>query len=145
MVLVLLSSPKQVGLKELKDFFENCHTVIETTAWIENLKTKNITRGPIKELLEEAFTYIKSDTEQPNLYALRERNPVLKKHSVDSLKTLIQSIERLVPNYISISHDNILSLNVPPDKILTAINQTFATDVPVEFRDLYINAFSSTK
>ncbi|MCK9480306.1 MAG: ATP-binding protein [Bacteroidia bacterium] len=145
MVLVLLSSPKQVGLKELKDFFENCHTVIETTAWIEALKSKQVTRGPIKELLEEAFSYIKSDTEQPNLYALRERNQELKKHSVDSLKTLVQSIERLVPNYISISHDNIVNLNVPPDKILNAINQAFATDVPVEFRDIYVNAFSSNK
>lgn len=145
MVLVLLSSPKQVGLKELKDFFENNHTVIETTAWIESLKSRQVTRGPIKELLEEAFSYIKSDTEQPNLYALRERNQELKKHSVENLKTLVQSIERLVPNYIGISHDNIVSMNVPPDKILNAINQAFVSDVPVEFRDMYVSAFSSIK
>ena len=62
--------------------------------------------------------------------------------SVDELKSLVQSIERLVPNYISISHDNIVSLSVPPEKILNAINQTFATDVPMEFRDIYINAYS---
>ena len=70
-------------------------------------------------------------------------NPELKKHSIDDLKSLVQSLERIVPNYISISHDNIVSLQVPPDKILNAINQTFATDVPPEFRDIYINAFSS--
>lgn len=143
--LVLLSSPKQLTLKELKDFFENCHTVIETSQWIEQLKNKQVARGPIKELLEEVFSYIKSDTEQPHLSALRERNPELKKHSVDNLKALVQSIEKLVPKYISISHDNIVSLNVPPDKILNAVSQNFSAEVPVEFRDLYLNAFSAEK
>lgn len=140
MVLVLLSSPKQVGLRELRDFFENCHTVIETSRWIENLKNKQITRGPIKELLEEAFKFIKFDTEPAHLSALRVSNTELKKHSADYLRTLVESIQRLVPNYINISND-IISLNVPPEKILNEINQT-ATDIPVEFRDMYINAFT---
>ena len=143
MILVLISSPKQIGLKQLRAFFENCHTVIETTTWIDENRTKKVTRGPIKELLEEAFKLIKTDTEPAFLSAMRMSNPELKKHSIDSLKSLVESIERLVPNYISISHDNIVSLQVPPDKILNAINQTFATDVPSEFRDIYINAFAS--
>jgi len=140
--LVLLSSPKQVGLRELKVFFEECHTVIETSQWIENLKNKQITRGPIKELLEETFKLIKSDTEPAHLRALRERNAELKKCSTEELRALIESLQRLVPGYINISND-IISLNVPPEKVLNAINQTFITDVPVEFRDMYINAFSS--
>jgi hypothetical protein len=143
MVLVLISSPKQIGLKQLRDFFENCHTVIETTKWINDIKTKEVTRGPVKELLEEAFKLIKTDTEPAFLSAMRISNPELKKHSIDDLKSLVQSLARLVPNYISISSDNIVSLQVPPNKILTAINQTFATEVPAEFRDIYINAFSS--
>ncbi len=142
MVLVLVSSPKQIGLKQLRNFFENCHTVIETTAWINEIKNREVSRGPIKELLEEAFILIKSDTEPAFLSALRMSNAELKKHSIDDLKSLVQSLERLVPNYISISHDNIVSLQVPPEKILNALNQTFATDVPSEFRDIYINAFS---
>jgi len=142
MVLVLVSSPKQIGLKQLRDFFENCHTVIETSKWINEIRTTEVKRGPIKELLDEAFKLIKTDTEPSSLYALRMSNPELKKHSIDELKSLVQSIERLVPNYISISHDNIVSLSVPPEKILNAINQTFATDVPMEFRDIYINAYS---
>lgn len=141
MTLVLLSSPKQVGLRELKTFFEECHTVIETSQWIENLKNKQITQGPIKELLEETFKLIKSDTEPAHLRALRERNIELKKSSSDDLRSLVESLQRLVPGYINISND-IISLNVPPEKVLKAI-QTFTTDVPVEFRDMYINAFSS--
>jgi len=145
MVLVLVSSPKQIGLKQLRDFFENCHTVIETTGWINEIRTTEVARGPIKELLDEAFKSIKTDTEPSNLYALRKGNSELMKHSFESLKSLVQSLERLVPNYISISHDNIVSLSVPPEKILNAINQTFATDVPMEFRDIYINAYSPIK
>lgn len=143
MVLVLISSPKQIGPKQLRNFFENCHTVIETTKWIQELRTKEVARGPIKELLEEAFKSNKTDTEPSNLYALRKSNPELMKHSFESLKSLVQSIERLVPNYISISHDNIVSLSAPPEKILNAIHQTLPTEVPLEFRDIYINAFSS--
>lgn len=142
MILVLVSSPKQIGLKQLRDFFENCHTVIETSNWIKTIRTTEVTRGPIKELLEEAFKIMKTDTEPSSLYALRISNPVLKEHSIDDLKSLVLSLERLVPNYISISHDNIVSISVPPEKILNAINQTFAIDVPLEFRDIYINAYS---
>ncbi len=144
MVLVLVSSPKQIGLKQLRDFFENCHTVIETSNWINKIRTSEVTRGPIKELLEETFKIMKTDTEPSSLYAIRISNPELKKHSIDYLKSLVQSLERLVPNYISISND-IVSISVPPEKILNAINQTFATDVPLEFRDIYINAYSPIK
>ncbi len=142
MVLVLVSSPKQIGLKQLRYFFENCHSVIETSKWINDIRTTEIPRGPIKELLEEAFKLMKTDTEPSSLYALRMSNPELKKHSIDNLKSLVQSLERLVPNYINISHDNIVSLQVPPEKILNAINQTYITDIPLEFRDIYINAYS---
>ncbi len=141
LALVLLASPKLIGLKELREFFENCHTVIETAKWIEELRSKEVPRGPIKELLESAFNLIKSDTEPPHIMALRMSNPELKKHSADSLKSLVQSIERLVPSYISITND-IVSLNAPPEKILAALNQSFFTDVPSDFRDLYLNAFS---
>jgi hypothetical protein len=143
LALVLLASPKLIGLNEIREFFENCHTVIETSAWIEQLKAKEVTRGPIKELLEEAFNLFKSDTEPPHLSALRMSNPELKKHSIDSLRSLVQSIERLVPSYISISND-IVSLNAPPEKIMASINQSFISDVPVDFRDIYLNAFSES-
>lgn len=143
MLLVMISSPKQVGLKELRDFFDNCHTAIETSNWINEIKNKEVSIGPIKELLEEAFNLIKTDTEPAYLSAMRMNNAELRKHSIDDLKSLVQSLQRIVPHFISISSDNIVSLQVPPDKILNEINRIFATDVPVEFRDIYIKAFSS--
>lgn len=140
MTLVLLSSPKQLGLKDLRSLFENCHTTLETAEWIQQLKDKDVRRGPIKELLETAFNQLLTDKEPPNLHALRQLNAELKKYSVEELRNLVSSLEQLVPNYISLQND-VVSLQVKPDKILNTINQTFATDIPVEFREIYLKAF----
>ncbi len=140
MALVLLSSPKQVGLRELRSLFENCHTVIETSAWIQNLKNKVVDRGPIKELLETAFEHCKSDTEAPDLKALRMLHPELKKCSLVQLKNLVSSLVQIVPGFISLQND-VVSLQATPDKILKEINIVFATDVPLEFKEVYFKAF----
>jgi hypothetical protein len=140
MALILLSSPKQIGPKQLRDLFENCFTVIQTSEWIKNLKTKDVPRGPIKELLETAFQQFVSDKEPPNLHALRQMHPELKRYTVDQLKSLVSSLEQLVPGYISLQGD-VVSLQAPPDKILTALNLTFATNVPPEFKEIYLKAF----
>lgn len=138
--LVLLSSPKQVGLNDLKAFFEKCHTVNETSAWIDDLQTKVVNIGPIKELLTSAYSMNKEDSEPASIQALRYYAPELKSYSVDDLKTLVQSIERLVPNYVHLTGD-ILSLNTTPERIMETINKAYTSDVPVEFRQLYLDAF----
>lgn len=140
MALVLLSSPKQLGLKQLRDLFQSCHTVIDTAKWIKALRDKDVPRGPIKELLETAYAQYKNDKEPPHLHALRQMNPELKKKSIDELRNLVLSLEQLVPGYISIQND-VVSLQAPPSKILTTINQTFSTDIPPEFREIYLKAF----
>jgi hypothetical protein len=138
---VILSGPKQVGFNELREFFKTCHTVIETSTWIKNIKEREVDRGPIKELLETAYQIIKTDKEPADLSALRHSHATLKKYSSEQLRTLVQSVEKMVPGYISISND-VVSLQAPPDKILTASNRTFATEIPPEFMDIYLKAFS---
>lgn len=139
--LVLLSTPKQISLSELKDFFEKCHTVIETSQWIDNIVNKEVERGPIKELLNTVYKLNKEDPEPANLYAVRIQNEELKKYSADSLETLIKSLESLLPKYIHIDSNKIVSLNVPPQKIVEALNK-ITTEVPSEFAKLYIDAFN---
>lgn len=141
MKLILLSAPKQIGLLYLEDFFKNCHTVIETSAWIEKIKKREIPRGPIKELLETVFQLQKDDTEPPLVAAIRMSNPTLKELSIDGIKSLIQSLEQLAPHLIKLEGE-IVSLQVPADKILTTIHQVITTSsIPPEFRDSYLNAF----
>lgn len=139
--MVLLSTPKQLGLNDLKNFFETCHTVIETSDWIEKLGMKKVERGPIKELLETVYSLNKEDTEPAHLFAIRQKNSTLNKYSVDKLRTLVTSIERLVPGFIHLNND-IVSINVPPTKIIDAINK-IATDVPDDFSAMYLAAFRS--
>lgn len=137
--MVLLSTPKQLGLNDLKDFFETCHTVIETSNWIEKLSTKKVERGPIKELLETVYSLNKEDTEPAHLFAIRQKNSILNKYSVEKLRSLVESVERLVPGFIHLNND-IVSINVPPTKIIDAINK-IATDVPDDFSAMYLAAF----
>ena len=138
--LVLLSSPKQVGLNELKDLFENCHTVSETSAWIDTIQTKEVSIGPIKELLTSAYNMNKEDTEPASIQALRYYAPELKNFSVEDLKTLIQSIERLVPNYVHLTGD-VLSLNTTPEIIMETLNKAYTSNVPTEFMQMYLDSF----
>ena len=140
MMLVLLSSPKQIAPKQLREFFENCHTVIETSDWIKSIKERQVDIGPIKELLEAVFELNKSDTEPAHLSAIRYSKPELKNHSIDKLKSLVESLERIVPGYISLTND-VVSLQAPPAKIINTINQIFAMDIPLEFREIYFKAF----
>ncbi|MBI5727607.1 MAG: ATP-binding protein [Ignavibacteriales bacterium] len=138
--LVLLASPKQLGLGDLRDFFQNCHTVIETHTWIEKLGKREVQRGPIKELLETVFEFISKDKEQPNLNAIRVQNPVLKKFSVVELRNFVTSLAQLVPGYISL-HNDVVSLQTKPEIILKALQNSVSGNLPLEFQDMYLKNF----
>lgn len=138
--LVLLSSPKQLGLKELRTFFETCHSVKETSEWINNLKDRKVSIGPIRDLLNGVYELNKNDTEPASLKALRFTVHGLRQYQVEELKTFVQSIERLVPNYVHLTGD-IISINNTPEKIMETINKTYTSNVPEEFLNIYMNAY----
>ncbi|TBX68348.1 hypothetical protein EZL74_08535 [Flavobacterium silvisoli] len=144
MSLILLAGPKQLGLTELRPLFENCHSVIDTSKWINDLKAKVIDRGPIKEVLQAAYKLTKDDTERPNITAIRSElkyNFGLPDISSPTIVQIVQSLKTLVPSYISYEND-LVSLQSTPEIILNALNQTSNdSDIPYEFRDIYIDAF----
>lgn len=144
--LILSAGPKQLGLKHLRDLFETCHTVIETSKWIENLKNSKVERGPIREILDTAYELIKDDNEKPNITAIRmvlkNKYPQLNAITSDQIRTLIQSIKTIVPNFISFENDEV-SLQNTPEIIMTHINQLSSdSNIPFEFRDIFIEAFN---
>tara|TARA_R110000744_G_scaffold380488_1_gene501457 strand:+ start:3189 stop:5648 length:2460 start_codon:yes stop_codon:yes gene_type:complete len=141
--LILLAGPKQLGLKELRPLFENCHTVLETSEWIKNLRDKTIDVGPIKEVVNATYDLMKDDTERPDISSIRAK--LKYSYSVDiskdKISQIIQTIEILVPSYISIEN-TLVSLNNTPDNILKAINQhSNDADIPFEYRQLYLDAY----
>lgn len=144
MTLILLAGPKQLGLSQLRPLFENCHSVIDTSTWINDLKKVVIDRGPIKEVLHAAYKLTKDDTERPNITAIRSE---LKYHfglpniSSNTIVQIIQSLKTLVPSLISYENE-LVSLQSTPEIILKALNQTSNdSDIPYEFRDIYLEAF----
>lgn len=142
LTLVLLSSPKQIGLKELREFFENCHTVLETSNWIGKIKEKVVNPGPIKELLETTYRLMTEDKEPPYIAVVRVNHTELKKMSLEDLKTLVQSLERLVPNFIKLSSEGVVELQTSPAIIINTINKLFTSDsIPLEFREMYLKSF----
>jgi len=145
--LLILSVPKQIGLLELKDLFENNHTVIETKAWIEkNVKNKEVAQGPIKELLETAYNLQTSDKEPPTIAAIRQLDPKLKAMGILEIRTMVQSLERFVGDYISLNGEDVVSLNQTPDKIMQSINhQMTSSQIPIQFQESFLRYFEGTK
>ena len=139
--LVLLVAPKQITLLDLKNLFENCHTVIETSEWIENIKKRVIQKRPIKELLDTTYKLMTEDEEPPHINAIRVSNDTLKRHSVAKLTSLIKSLENLVGRLISINSQGIVSIQSPPEKILESMNKVLESDIPPELAEAYLKAF----
>lgn len=140
--LTLIASPKQLSWLDFRDLFENCHTVIETSKWVDKAKEREVKPGPIKELLETAYELAKTDIEPPELGAMRMRNEELKKYSKEELRTLVESLRRLVPSLISLQGD-IVSLQVTPDKIISALNKVVQTNIPPDLVEAYLKVFKT--
>lgn len=138
--LILLSASKQIGLIELQELFEKCHTVIETSAWLNKIKNKEVNKLPIKVLLETVFKLQREDTEPPIIAAVRREHESLKTISIEQIKTLIQSLKTLVPGFISLEGE-VVSLQAKPQKILDVLHQVTTVDIPPEFRAAYLKAF----
>ncbi|WP_179345007.1 ATP-binding protein [Winogradskyella ursingii] len=144
--LILLAGPKQLGLKQLRPLFENCHTTIETSKWINDLKDVEVDTGPIKEVLNATYDLMKDDTERPDISSIRAKLKYdygIEDISKEKVSQIIQTLEILVPNYISIENSNLVSLQNTPEIILKALNQhSNDSMIPFEFRQMYLDAYN---
>lgn len=144
MRLLLLSVPKQIGLKKIRSLFETCYTPNEVKQWIDDVEKQNIERGPINELLDVIYELQKTDSEPPELASIRI---VLRQKNINisnsDLQDLVYSLKVLVPNYINIEEKRV-SINSKPEIIKRAIHNA-TNDVPSEFQQLYIDALCTNK
>ena len=144
MRLLLLSAPKQVGLKSIKELFKTCHTPLEVTAWIDNIQKTEIVIGPVKELLEVIYDLQKTDTEPPELASVRLKlnEKTKKNYSKADLEKLISSLKVFLPGYVSLDSEKV-GIQGRPDKIMEAINKAI-NSMPNELQQMYLDAFSSS-
>ena len=145
MRLLLLSAPKQIGLKRLRDLFDTCYTPTDVTEWVNKIQNEPVKIGPVKELLETIYELQREDTEPPEVATVRMKlnEKITKNFSKAELKSLIESLKVFVPGFISIEGEKI-GIQSRPYKVLEVINSTI-NSVPNELQQMYLEAFSVEK
>ena len=141
--LVLIAIPNQLNYSDYRNLLENCHTVIETQEWIDQIAHRKIQKKPIRELLETTAELARKDTEPPNIHAVRAKNKELENHSIDDLMSLVRSLENLVPRLISIDKKGSISLETNPERIIESMNRVLENQIPPEYSDLFLRAFET--
>ncbi len=144
--LILYTGLKQLSLEKLRDLFESCHTVIDTSVWIENLKDIVVEKGPFKELLEVVDNLQRTDNAIPNVTSIRFGLKGIDSKYDDltnaNIKALLQSLENIVPQYVTLQGES-FSITTSPSIILKEINNVSSdSSIPIEFREEYLKAFS---
>jgi hypothetical protein len=134
-------------LEKLRELFEKCHTVIETSNWINNIEKIEVERGPFKEILEVAHDLTVHDLATPNVTSIRLKlgmlDPQYSSITPERVKDLLQSLETIVPGYVSLEGDT-FSMSSTPEIILKEINKISSdSNLPIEFRDIYLKAFGN--
>jgi hypothetical protein len=142
--LTLLAAPKQIGLSKLRDLFEKCHSPSEVTEWVDKIQNKDVKFPPIKEILETIYDLQKSDTEPPEISAVRRE---LHHKSIDisstELKSLIESLKTFIPGFIDRT-DTVVGIQGHPDKIMDIISTNINT-IPNHLQQMYLSIFSGEK
>jgi len=145
MRLLLLSAPKQIGLKKIKELLENCYAPADVSQWIDNVQNESIEIGPIRELLETIYELQSQDTEPPEVAGIRQKlNTKLSGQNISKAKiqSILESLRVFVPGFISVEGEKI-GIQGTPDKIMSVVNSAI-NDVPNELQQLYLDAFSAS-
>ncbi len=144
--ILLLSAPKQIGLKRFRELLESCHTPLEVSEWVDNIANEQVDYGPVKELLETIYELQSSDTEPPELASVRLKlNQKLEDGeglSKEKIKDILASLNTFVPGFISIEGD-VVGIQGQPEKVMAVISNQISSSVPNELQQIYFDAFSA--
>lgn len=140
--LLLIITPKQIGLDKLRELFETCHTPKEVHMWIENIEKLKVDTPPYYELVDVIYEFQKTDTEAPVIKLVRyELNKKTGKiYSTDEVREWLTLLSNLIPGSVTVEGDYIgvqASAKIIKDRIHKAIS-----DIPAEIQPLYNEIFS---
>ena len=144
--LLLLSAPKQIGLKRLRELLKTCYTPMQVKEWIDDVQQSAVQIGPIEELLSTIYMLQKTDTEPPEIasvrIALNDKLPADKTLSKDQIKAIVESLKTFIPGFISIEGE-LIGIQGTPEKILSVVSSQISNSVPSDLQEMYIQAFTS--
>lgn len=140
--LLLLMTPKQIGLDKLKDLFENCYAPQKVHEWIEKYEKMEIEKPPYYELIDIVYELQKTDSEAPVLeivrYKLKEK--MKRDYSSAQVKEWLVLLSNLVPGSVTMEGKIVgvqASSQIIKDRVRKAIN-----DIPTEYQQLYNEIFA---
>ncbi len=140
--LLLLMTPKQIGLDKLRKLFESCYAPLDVHKWIEDLEKQEIEKPPYEDLLDVIYDLQKTDSEQPELsvvrYKLNERCSV--NYSKEQVGKWITLLSNLVPGIVTIEGEYVnvqSSASVIKERVKKALS-----DIPLELKPLYDEIFN---
>lgn len=129
---------------DLRQLFENAHTLPETAEWVVQLKSRLESEAPIplRTLLNTLEEEQQADLlSAPNLRAARAKSPVLREYTPDKLEAALKAAETLVGERWLIVDEQ---WNVRMEHSATEISEEFrrrlADDLEIEARSMISGA-----
>lgn len=140
--LLLLVTPKQLGLDKLRDLFETCFSPKQVHEWIEKLEKKEVENPPYYDLVDVIYELQKTDTEAPVVEVVRSElnRKINKKCSSKEVAEWLTMLVKLVPGCVSVE-GNYVSVQVKAEIIKDRIHKAIS-EIPIEIQPLYNEIFN---
>lgn len=148
--LVLIAATRPVGFLKLKEFFETCHSPMETKKWIDDLANETVSKGPIEEILDVIYELQKSSPDPVKFAAVRlrlaQKYPKWESMRENEVVDWARSIKRIAARLITITDDVVVSLEQSPERIIKEIGlQTSKLPEALRNRSVYKGLIEKSK
>ena len=139
--LLLLVTPKQIGLDKLRELFETCFSPNQVHGWIENLEKREVETPPYYDLVDVIYELQKTDTEAPVVEVVRrELNKKLNtKYSTKNVLEWLTLLVNLVPGCVSVD-GKYVGVQASAEIIKSRIHKAIS-EIPIDIQPLYNEIF----
>lgn len=139
--LLLLITPKQIGLDKLRELFETCYAPQDVHQWIENVEKMEVEKPPYYELIDIIYDLQKSDSEAPviNIVRYQLKAKMGRDYSTTQVKEWLVLLSNLVPGSVTIDGVYVgvqASAQIIKERVHKAIS-----DIPIGIQPLYDEIF----
>ena len=139
--LLLLVTPKQLGLDKLRDLFENCYSPNEVHEWVEKLEKREVEIPPYYDLVDIIYDLQKTDTEAPVVEVVRRElnKKINSKYSTRNVLDWLNLLANLVPGCVSVD-SKYVSVQASAEIIKSRIHKAIS-EIPLDIQPLYNDIF----
>lgn len=139
--LLLLVTPKQLGLDKLRDLFENCYSPNEVHEWVEKLEKREVEIPPYYDLVDIIYDLQKTDTEAPVVEVVRRElnKKINSKYSTKNVLDWLNLLANLVPGCVSVD-SKYVSVQASAEIIKSRIHKAIS-EIPLDIQPLYNDIF----